>query len=68
MRLNKFLAHCGIASRRQSEKIIADGEININNKVCTDPAKKIEPNDTITYKKRKLFIKKKLSLFCRQQT
>ena len=30
MRLNKYLAHCGVASRRKCDQLIQDGKISIN--------------------------------------
>ena len=32
MRINKFLAECGVASRRACDKLIADGKVTINGK------------------------------------
>ena len=34
-RLQAFLAHAGIASRRASEKIILDGRVTVNGEVVT---------------------------------
>ncbi|MBR5192183.1 MAG: rRNA pseudouridine synthase [Clostridia bacterium] len=34
MRINKFLGECGVASRRASDKLIADGVVKINNKIA----------------------------------
>ena len=36
MRLQKFLALSGVASRRNSEKLIADGHVAVNGKVITE--------------------------------
>ena len=36
MRLQKYLALSGVASRRTSEKIIADGRVAVNGKVITE--------------------------------
>ncbi len=38
MRLNKYLATCGIASRRASEKIVQAGHVKLNGKLVTDLA------------------------------
>jgi len=38
MRLNKYLAGCGIASRRASEKIVQAGRVKLNGKLVTDLA------------------------------
>lgn len=49
MRINKYIASCGIASRRASEQYILDGKVKVNNKIVTDLATDIdEYNDTVT--------------------
>jgi len=45
--LNRFLARCGIASRRKCESLITDGRIVVNGKVCTNLATRIRPGDTV---------------------
>ena len=47
MRLQKFLAHAGVASRRAAEKIIADGRVTLNAEVVTDPARDVQPDDEV---------------------
>ena len=34
MRINRYLAECGVASRRQCDKLIEEGAVKINGKVC----------------------------------
>lgn len=41
MRLAKFLAHAGIASRRGAEEIIRAGRVTIADQVVTDPARDV---------------------------
>ncbi len=41
MRLAKYLAHAGVASRRASEVIIGDGRVTVNGGVVTDPARDV---------------------------
>ena len=36
MRLNRFLAATGIASRRDADELIAAGRVTVNGKLCTD--------------------------------
>ena len=36
MRLNRFLAAAGVASRRKCDELIASGRVTINGQVCTD--------------------------------
>jgi 23S rRNA pseudouridine2605 synthase len=38
MRLAKYLAHSGVASRRAAEKLIAAGRVSVDGVVVTDPA------------------------------
>lgn len=47
-RLQKFLAHSGIASRRAAEDIIAEGRVFVNGKRVTDPAHKVTLKDKVT--------------------
>ena len=34
MRINKYLASCGVASRRAADKLIQDGAVKINGRIC----------------------------------
>jgi len=47
MRLQKYLAQCGVASRRTAEKMIADGHIKINGSVVTQMGVLVEPTDQV---------------------
>lgn len=47
IRLQKFLANAGIASRRKCEELIVDGKISVNGKVITELGTKINPNNDI---------------------
>src|SRR3954463_7876949 len=42
MRLAKYLAHCGVASRRRSEELIAAGRVTIAGHRVTDPARDVD--------------------------
>ncbi len=44
-RLNKFLASCGVASRRESEKLILDGRVKVNGKVVTELGTQVNENN-----------------------
>ena len=47
VRLQKFLALCGIASRRKSEEIIQAGRITVNGEKVAAPGVKIDPERDI---------------------
>ena len=47
MRLQLFLAKCGVASRRASEKIILDGRVSVNGEIITVLGTKVSENDTV---------------------
>ena len=42
MRLNRFLAHAGVASRRGAETLIAQGRVTIAGTVVRDPARDVD--------------------------
>lgn len=42
MRLQKYLAACGVASRRTAEKMIADGRISVDGQVITEMGVQVE--------------------------
>lgn len=48
VRLNKFLASAGIASRRKADEMIQNGEVEVNGKLVTELGFKIDPtNDKV---------------------
>lgn len=47
MRLAKFLAHGGVASRRRAELIIAKGRVTVDGEVVTDPARDVGAGDDV---------------------
>ena len=50
VRLQKFLANSGVASRRKCEELILEGKISVNGKVIKELGTKIDPAvDKVTY-------------------
>jgi 23S rRNA pseudouridine2605 synthase len=47
MRLQKFMAAAGVASRRASEVLIADGRVTVNGELVTDPARDVGAEDRV---------------------
>ncbi|MCS6999837.1 MAG: pseudouridine synthase [Bacteroidota bacterium] len=48
IRLNKFLADAGIASRRKADELIAQGVVKVNGRVVTELGTKVHPGDLVT--------------------
>ena len=47
MRLAKFLAHAGVASRRAAEGIVREGRVTVGGEVVTDPARDVDGSDPV---------------------
>jgi 23S rRNA pseudouridine2605 synthase len=47
MRLAKYLAHSGVASRRAAEKLIANGRVTVGGAVVTDPARDVDESSGV---------------------
>jgi 23S rRNA pseudouridine2605 synthase len=47
VRLVKYLAHGGVASRRLSEKIIGSGRVTVDGKVVADPARDVDEDNDV---------------------
>jgi len=48
-RLQVYLAHAGVASRRAAEKLIADGRITVNGRRISVPGEKVLPSDDVRF-------------------
>ena len=58
IRLQKYMAECGIASRRKCEEMIANGEVKVNGEIVTEPGIKVDPSiDKIELRNKKVEIK-----------
>lgn len=57
-RLNKYLADCGVGSRRECDKLIADGCVKINGKIASLGAN-VEENDSVSVNGRRVTPKTK---------
>lgn len=47
-RLQKALAHAGVASRRHAEQLITAGRVQVNGQVVTTLGARVEPTDVVT--------------------
>src|SRR5688572_33073988 len=47
MRLGKYLAHAGVASRRGAEDIVRAGRVTVGGEVVTDPARDVDESSRV---------------------
>ena len=60
IRLQKYLADAGIASRRKAEELIKQGKVYVNGKIVNELGTKVTPNvDEIRYEGKKVQIEEK---------
>lgn len=52
MRLVRFMALAGVASRRKSEELIADGRVTVNGKLISQPGFKVTAEDEVVFNGR----------------
>jgi 23S rRNA pseudouridine2605 synthase len=52
MRLAKYLAHAGVASRRAAETMIAEGRVTVAGQVVLDPARDVDARCAVTVDER----------------
>lgn len=62
LRLNRFLASCGLGSRRKCEAFIAEGKVEINGAVITELATRVFPGDHVRFEGRRLTPEKEITL------
>lgn len=60
MPLNKYVAHCGICSRRDAVPLIKEGKMRVNDVVILEPGFKVNPNDVVTFAGKKILPEKNL--------
>ncbi|MBT8378590.1 MAG: rRNA pseudouridine synthase [Ignavibacteria bacterium] len=60
--MNKFLAECGLASRRKSEELIKEGRVSVNDKIILDFNFKVDDRDVVALDGERIKSKKKIYL------
>jgi len=60
VRIAKYLASCGILSRRKAEELIKSGKIKVNGEIITDFSFKIGVEDKVGYKGKELKYEKNI--------
>jgi len=62
IRLNKYLSHAGVASRRRADELIKEGKVKVNGKVVVEMGYKVKAKDNIEFEGKKLSLEKKYYL------
>ncbi len=60
MPLNKYIAHCGVCSRRDAVELIKDGKVKVNNDTITEPGYKVAERDEVKVSGKKVYPVKNL--------
>jgi 23S rRNA pseudouridine2605 synthase len=54
VRLNKFLASCGVGSRRHCDGLVLDGQVTVNGERCTSPGTRIGEDDVVRLNRKRV--------------
>lgn len=60
MPLNKFIAHAGVAARREAAEMVKKGLVKVNGGLITEPGHKVSSKDDIRVNGKKVFLAKNL--------
>jgi 23S rRNA pseudouridine2605 synthase len=60
MPLNKFIAHCGVSSRRDAAELVKLGNVKVNNETITEPGHKVSARDDVKVNGKKISLAKNL--------
>lgn len=58
IRLQVFMAHAGVASRRKCEEIIKENRVKVNGTVVSSPGFKVSSEDEVVYQGKRLYMVK----------
>jgi len=60
MPLNKFIAHCGVSSRRDAAEMVKLGKVKVNGETVTEPGRKVSAKDEVRVNGKKVSLAKNL--------
>ena len=63
VRLAKFIADCGVASRRGAESLIEQGAVSVNGKIVDSPVFFVEGNEKISVNRKEIKSKEEIKLY-----
>lgn len=58
-RLNRYVAHSGLCSRRKADEYIKAGEVRVNSEVIYEPGFRLQKGDKVYYQNKILVVEKK---------
>ena len=59
MRINKYIAQAGVASRRKADELIANGNVKVNNMVLKEPGYDVKDGDIVEVNGRRVLAEDK---------
>lgn len=59
MKLNKFIAHSGVCSRRKAAELVKEGKITLNGEVHINPATEVTEDDKVEYNGKLISVEQK---------
>ncbi|HBM77678.1 MAG TPA: hypothetical protein DD438_06165 [Verrucomicrobiales bacterium] len=66
IRLNKFLASCGIGSRRACDALVQRGGVTLNGEACTNPATRVQEDDILRVEGKRVSPKKTTTILLKK--
>lgn len=60
MPINKYIAHCGVCSRRDAAEEVRKGMVTVNGQAITEPGHKVLETDEVTFNGKKVTVQKEL--------
>ncbi len=60
IRLNKYIARAGLASRREADELIKTGVVEVNGKIVQEMGYKVQPTDVVRFDGREIKAEKKV--------
>ena len=60
MKLNTFVAHAGVCSRRKAVDYIKEGSVAVNGKVLLDPSYNVKPENKVEFLGRQIKVEQKI--------
>lgn len=62
IRLNKYLASCGLESRRGCDVLIQAGRVEINGQPCLEPGTRVQPDDHVRVDGKRVVLKRSTTI------